>query len=179
MSIRDRFLDQAKKITSSGVFLRLVSNDRVMKIATGVMDARGRLDAAWEILRNGHQLPNIDPALDEEVAVHVRHAAPNGAAARGGAGAGAEGETARAQGAPQGAQGGGEREQERRDTTEAGGCTAEGGARWRRKREHSDGDDSMQDTTADTPGCAGGCLVLRKARRASAVDGERLIVLPA
>jgi 8-amino-7-oxononanoate synthase len=82
MAIRDRLVDQAKRIASSGAFLRLVSNDRVMKIATGVMDARGRVNAAWDILVNGHGLPNIDPSLDDEAGVHVRPAEKgNGAAA--------------------------------------------------------------------------------------------------
>jgi len=44
-----------------------VSDDRVMKATEGLLDARGRLKAAWTVLKNGHELPNIDPALDENI----------------------------------------------------------------------------------------------------------------
>ncbi|WP_437717860.1 aminotransferase class I/II-fold pyridoxal phosphate-dependent enzyme [Sorangium sp. So ce448] len=101
--MKDRLVDQAKKLTSSGVVVRVVSNDRVMRLATGVMDAKNRLRAAreraaeaWDILLNGHALPNIDPALDDEAGVHV--ATPSRAAARqpaaGGAGLSVVEETA-------------------------------------------------------------------------------------
>ncbi|WP_437491006.1 aminotransferase class I/II-fold pyridoxal phosphate-dependent enzyme [Sorangium sp. So ce1014] len=85
MSMKDRLVDQAKKLASSGRVVRVVSNDRVMRLATGVMDAKNRLRAArelaaeaWDILLNGHALPNLDPALDDEAGVHV--AAPARAA---------------------------------------------------------------------------------------------------
>ncbi|WP_245677838.1 aminotransferase class I/II-fold pyridoxal phosphate-dependent enzyme [Chondromyces crocatus] len=75
--MKDLLVDQARKLASSGPFLRLVSNDRVMKLATGFMDARGRLQAAGErasealdILWNGYELPTIDPALDDSMPVH-------------------------------------------------------------------------------------------------------------
>ncbi|WP_437993715.1 aminotransferase class I/II-fold pyridoxal phosphate-dependent enzyme [Sorangium sp. So ce145] len=94
--MKDRLVDQAKKLTSSGVVVRVVSNDRVMRLATGVMDAKNRLRAAreraaeaWDILLNGHALPNIDPALDDEAGVHV--ATPSRAAARQPAAGGAGG----------------------------------------------------------------------------------------
>ncbi|WP_437802063.1 aminotransferase class I/II-fold pyridoxal phosphate-dependent enzyme [Sorangium sp. So ce693] len=87
MRMKDRLVDQAKKLTSSGVVVRVVSNDRVMRLATGVMDAKNRLRAAreraaeaWDILLNGHALPNIDPSLDDEAGVHG--ATPSRAAAR-------------------------------------------------------------------------------------------------
>jgi 8-amino-7-oxononanoate synthase len=47
--------------------MRWVSDDRVMRATEGLLDARGRLEAAWKVLKNGHALPNIDPALDENV----------------------------------------------------------------------------------------------------------------
>jgi len=88
MSIRDRLVEQASKIASSGAFVRLVSNDRVMKLATGLMDARGRLSAAGErvsealdILKNGYALPNIDPALDDDAPVHEAKGGRNGVSA--------------------------------------------------------------------------------------------------
>lgn len=82
MGVRDLLLDQGKKLASSSFVLRLVSNDRVMKVATGVMDARSRFRAAAEkvaeagdILVNGYAMPNIDPALDGEPEVTSK---PNG-----------------------------------------------------------------------------------------------------
>ena len=79
MGVRDLLADQGKKLVSSPFVLRLISNDRVMKVATGVMDARTRLRAAAEkmaeagtILVEGHGMPNIDPALDGEPEVTAR-----------------------------------------------------------------------------------------------------------
>ncbi|APR80025.1 8-amino-7-oxononanoate synthase [Minicystis rosea] len=73
MSLKDRLVERGKKIASSGAVLRLVSNDTVMRLATGVMDARARLEAArapmteaFSIILNGHALPTIDPALEGE-----------------------------------------------------------------------------------------------------------------
>lgn len=84
MSMKDRLVEQGRKLASSGVVVRLMSNDRVMKVATGVMDAKTRVRAARDlagealnVLVNGHALPTIDPAL--EGADEVR-AKPNGAA---------------------------------------------------------------------------------------------------
>ena len=98
---------RGKKIASSGVVLRLISNDRVMALATGVMDARGRFSAArapmaeaLSIILKGHALPNIDPALEGETeatgerrreptpaahpaAAHNGHNGHNGVAANG------------------------------------------------------------------------------------------------
>jgi 8-amino-7-oxononanoate synthase len=73
MSLKDRLVEGGKRIASSGVVLRLISNDRVMAVATGVMDARTRFSAAkapmaeaLSILLKGHALPTIDPALEGE-----------------------------------------------------------------------------------------------------------------
>jgi len=67
----NRLVEQGKKLVSSDKVVRLLSNDGVMKVATGLMDARSRLDAAaekaseaFDILLHGHELPTIDPALD-------------------------------------------------------------------------------------------------------------------
>lgn len=88
MGMKDRLVEQGKKLASSGAFVRLVGNDRVMRLATGVMDAGNRLQAArghvseaWSVLVNGHALPNIDPALDGEPEVTAHS---NGAARPGG-----------------------------------------------------------------------------------------------
>jgi 8-amino-7-oxononanoate synthase len=71
MSMKDRLVDQAKKLASSSMVVRVVSNDGVMRLATGVMDAKNRLRAAgeraaeaWDILLNGHALPTLDPSLE-------------------------------------------------------------------------------------------------------------------
>ena len=91
MGVRDLLVDQGKKLASSQFVLRLISNDRVMKVATGVMDARSRLRAAADkmaeagsILVEGHGMPNIDPALDGEPEVTAR---PTNGHARGSNGA--------------------------------------------------------------------------------------------
>lgn len=68
--------------------MRWVSDDRVMRATEGLLDARGRLEAAWKVLTNGHALPNVDPALDENIGerpVEAKRAEPeaprtNGAA---------------------------------------------------------------------------------------------------
>ena len=38
-----------------------------MKAGEAILDARSRMRAAWTVLKNGHELPNIDPALDESI----------------------------------------------------------------------------------------------------------------
>src|SRR5262245_45240567 len=71
MSLKDRLVERGKKLASSDTVVRIISNDRVMRVATGVMDARSRMRAAadlaaeaWSVLLNGHELPTIDPALE-------------------------------------------------------------------------------------------------------------------
>ncbi len=56
--------------------MRLISNDRVMKLTSGVLEARERFGEAagyWregmKVLVNGHALPNIDPSLDSDEAL--------------------------------------------------------------------------------------------------------------
>ena len=63
--------------------MRWVSDDRVMRAADGLMDARGRVRDAWKVLTHGYELPNIDPALDENVGDRVRRE-PEEAKARSG-----------------------------------------------------------------------------------------------
>lgn len=73
MSIRERLVEQGKKLASSRMVLRMTSSDRVMRVANGMMDAKSRFRAAsdrmaeaWSILLNGYGLPTIDPALDDD-----------------------------------------------------------------------------------------------------------------
>jgi 8-amino-7-oxononanoate synthase len=65
MGLRRRLLDKGKKVVLTPQVMRVLSDDRVMKAAEGVMDARTRVRAAWRILLSGHELPPIDPALVE------------------------------------------------------------------------------------------------------------------
>ncbi len=65
MGLKETIVGRGKKILLSPSVMRWASDDRVMKAAEGVLDARSRVKAAWSMLVNGHELPNIDPALDE------------------------------------------------------------------------------------------------------------------
>ena len=92
MTLRDRLSDQTKKVTSSSLVLRLLSDDRVMRVTEGVLDARNRFDAAKElatqallVLRDGHALPSIDPSMegsDSDVVTSNGAAKTNGHAAK-------------------------------------------------------------------------------------------------
>jgi hypothetical protein len=67
VGFRQRILERSRKALLNPAVMRWVSDDRVMRATEGLLDARGRLEAAWKVLKNGHALPNIDPALDEDV----------------------------------------------------------------------------------------------------------------
>jgi len=93
MRVKDRLVEQGRKLVKSGSAYAApwLSNDRVMRVATGVMDARNRVRAAkelaaeaWNVLLNGHALPTIDPALEgnDEVTARPGAAPANGAAPR-------------------------------------------------------------------------------------------------
>ncbi|MBX3125594.1 MAG: aminotransferase class I/II-fold pyridoxal phosphate-dependent enzyme [Polyangiaceae bacterium] len=87
MSLKERISERGKKILANPAVLRWVSDDRVMKAAEGLMDAPSRMKAAWRVLVSGHDLPNIDPALDEsmgEIDAGTR-ASPSPAAKKNGA----------------------------------------------------------------------------------------------
>ncbi len=66
MGLRQTLLANGKRLLLRPSVMRLATDDRVMRVAEGVMDARHRLRAAWEVLVSGRELPNIDPALLEE-----------------------------------------------------------------------------------------------------------------
>jgi 8-amino-7-oxononanoate synthase len=67
-------LERGKKtLAGSPTVLRLISNDRVMKLASGVLEARQRFGEAaglwregWRLLVNGHEMPHIDPSLHSD-----------------------------------------------------------------------------------------------------------------
>src|SRR5262245_960906 len=94
MGLRQALVDKGKQALLRPSVMRWVSDDRVMKATEGLMDARGRLAAAWSVLKNGHELPNVDPALDESIGKsapvakngasngHVTSGASNGHAAK-------------------------------------------------------------------------------------------------
>jgi 8-amino-7-oxononanoate synthase len=67
VALRQRILERSRKALLNPAVMRWVSDDRVMRATEGLLDARGRLEAAWKVLKNGHALPNIDPALDDYV----------------------------------------------------------------------------------------------------------------
>lgn len=68
MSLFERL---SPKNLGAPVVMRLLSDDRVMKLTQGVLDAKNRFAAAKDlagqalvVLRDGQELPNIDPGLD-------------------------------------------------------------------------------------------------------------------
>src|SRR5215813_3547608 len=65
MGLTKRISSRSKKIVLNPTVMRWISDDRVMKAAEGVMGARTRVRAAWKILVDGHDLPAVDPALDD------------------------------------------------------------------------------------------------------------------
>jgi 8-amino-7-oxononanoate synthase len=79
MGLRQTLVDKGKQALLRPSLMRWVSDDRVMKATEGLLDARGRLRAAWSALKNGHELPNVDPALDENIGKSAPAAKRNGA----------------------------------------------------------------------------------------------------
>jgi 8-amino-7-oxononanoate synthase len=67
MGLRRKLLEKGKDVVMAPQVMRLLSDDRVMKAAEGVLDARTRIRAAWRILLSGHELPPIDPAMIENL----------------------------------------------------------------------------------------------------------------
>jgi 8-amino-7-oxononanoate synthase len=67
MGLKSRIVDRGKQLVQSPTVMRWVSDDRVMKAAEGVLDARTRVKLAWHMLKNGHGLPPVDPALDDSL----------------------------------------------------------------------------------------------------------------
>jgi 8-amino-7-oxononanoate synthase len=85
MNLKSRIVERGKQLVQSPRVMRWVSDDRVMKAAEGVLDARTRVKLAWRMLTNGHDLPNIDPALDDSIGHTLNghtngHARANGSA---------------------------------------------------------------------------------------------------
>jgi 8-amino-7-oxononanoate synthase len=73
MGLTSRLFERGKKLAASPLILRLITDDRVMRAAEGVMDARLRVRGArqkareaLDLLLKGHALPSIDPAIDDD-----------------------------------------------------------------------------------------------------------------
>ncbi len=69
MRLKETIVERGRRILLSPSVMRWVTDDRVMKATEGLLDARVRVKAAWSVLRNGHELPNCDPALDENAGI--------------------------------------------------------------------------------------------------------------
>src|SRR6478735_7476592 len=78
MGLTKKLTSQGKKMVMTPAVMRFISDDRVMKAAEGVMDARTRVRAAWKVLLSGHDLPTVDPALDDSLGEPVNAHATNG-----------------------------------------------------------------------------------------------------
>lgn len=66
MDLKSKIFEKGSQLLEKPEIMRWVTDDRVMKLAEGLMDAPERLKAAAKILRDGYALPNVDPALDED-----------------------------------------------------------------------------------------------------------------
>src|SRR5690606_12609085 len=93
MSWKEIILEQGSKILENPALMRWVTDDRVMKAAEGLMDAPMRMKAALKILKDGYELPNVDPALDDDP-VPAKNGARNGAVNGGTTGSSKEAEGA-------------------------------------------------------------------------------------
>ncbi|MBM4361484.1 MAG: aminotransferase class I/II-fold pyridoxal phosphate-dependent enzyme [Deltaproteobacteria bacterium] len=67
MTLTKRITENSKRIALTPGVMRFLSDDRVMKAAEGVLGARSRVKAAWKVLTEGHDLPAVDPALDDRM----------------------------------------------------------------------------------------------------------------
>jgi 8-amino-7-oxononanoate synthase len=78
MGWKNRLVKRGKQLALTPRVLRVLSDDRVMRAAEGVMDARNRVRAAaekaneaWQLLTYGHALPAIDPSIIDDVDLQV------------------------------------------------------------------------------------------------------------
>src|SRR5687768_13342578 len=81
MGWKNRLVERGKQLAMTPRVLKVLSDDRVMRAAEGVMDARNRVRAAaekaneaWQLLTYGHALPAIDPSMVDDVDLEVRTA---------------------------------------------------------------------------------------------------------
>jgi 8-amino-7-oxononanoate synthase len=62
-----RFAADTRKLLLNPYVLRVITDDRVKRVAEGVLDAKNRARAAWQVLKEGQTLPAVDPALDDRI----------------------------------------------------------------------------------------------------------------
>jgi 8-amino-7-oxononanoate synthase len=74
MGWKSRLVERGKQIAMTPRVLKVISDDRVMRAAESVMDARVRMRAAaqkageaWQLLVQGHALPSIDPSIVDDI----------------------------------------------------------------------------------------------------------------
>jgi 8-amino-7-oxononanoate synthase len=79
MGWKNRLVERGKQLAMTPRVLKVLSDDRVMRAAEGVMDARNRVRAAaekaneaWQLLTYGHALPPIDPSIIDDIDLQVQ-----------------------------------------------------------------------------------------------------------
>ena len=79
MGLKKRIVERGKQLALTPRVLKVLSDDRVMRAAEGVMDARNRVRAAaekaneaWHLLTSGHGLPSIDPSIVDDIDLNIR-----------------------------------------------------------------------------------------------------------
>jgi 8-amino-7-oxononanoate synthase len=79
MGLKNRIVERGKQLAMTPRVLKVLSDDRVMRAAEGVMDARNRVRAAaekaneaWQLLTSGHGLPAIDPSIVDDIDLNIR-----------------------------------------------------------------------------------------------------------
>ena len=68
MGLKNTIVERGRQALFKPSVMRWATSDRVLKATEGVLDAKTRVQAAWQVLLNGHALPSIDPALDDSIA---------------------------------------------------------------------------------------------------------------
>ncbi len=81
MSLKNVVVERGKRMMESGPVVRLMSDDRMMRVADAVLDAPGRFRAAagkaaeaWHVLVHGYDLPEMDPSMMPDHAISQRPA---------------------------------------------------------------------------------------------------------
>ncbi len=76
--MKEQLSKQVKKVTSSKLFLKIVSNDRFGKMATFALEAPSRLKSAkdyafqaLDVIVNGSTIPSLDPAVTGDDFIEV------------------------------------------------------------------------------------------------------------
>lgn len=67
MSLVDRIAEESRRIILNPRVMRIATDDRVKRVAEGVLDAKDRVRAALRVLVTAETLPHVDPALDDSI----------------------------------------------------------------------------------------------------------------